>query len=181
MAQTRTIVAVDPATGARLTRRTARTYVAVVVIGDPAQGRAVAATWCGRPDLAEKALRKFSRDDARLAPVVEDSWTEPAAGAKAQAQVAPIVAAIAAAPNPVRLNATSEPTAAKPTAAKPAALSALESLAAGGPLDCATWQALGWPFEGFLAWAQDRDADRRLELMRETIRERGAAACLDLL
>jgi hypothetical protein len=66
-------------------------------------------------------------------------------------------------------------------AAKPAALSALESLAAGGPLDCATWQALGWPFEGFLAWAQDRDADRRLELMRETIRERGAAACLDLL
>jgi hypothetical protein len=90
--------------------------------------------------------------------------------------VAPIVAAIAAAPKPVRLNATSEP-----AAAKPAALSALESLAAGGPLDCATWQALGWPFEGFLAWAQDRDADRRLELMRETIRERGAAACLDLL
>ena len=176
MAQTRAIVAVDPATGARLTRRTARTYVAVVVIGDPTQGRAVAATWCGRPDLAEKALRKFSREDARLAPVVEDSWTEPAAGAKAQAQVAPIVAAIAAAPKPVRLNATSEP-----AAAKPAALSALESLAAGGPLDCATWQALGWPFEGFLAWAQDRDADRRLELMRETIRERGAAACLDLL
>jgi hypothetical protein len=69
----------------------------------------------------------------------------------------------------------------KATAAKSAALSALESLAAGGPLDCATWQALGWPFEGFLAWAQDRDADRRLELMRETIRERGAAACLDLL
>jgi hypothetical protein len=76
MAQTRVITAVDPATGARLTRRTARTYVAVVVVGDPAQGRAQAATWCGRPDLAEKALRKFSRPDARLAPVVEDPWAD---------------------------------------------------------------------------------------------------------
>jgi hypothetical protein len=76
MAQTRVIVAVDPATGARFTRRTARTYVAVVVVGDPAQGKAVAATWCGRPDLAERALRKFSRPDARLAPVVEDPWAE---------------------------------------------------------------------------------------------------------
>jgi hypothetical protein len=74
-----------------------------------------------------------------------------------------------------------KPAVAEPAAAKSAALLALEALAAGGPLNCATWQALGWPFEGFLAWAQDRDADRRLELMRETIRERGAAACLDLL
>jgi hypothetical protein len=87
-----------------------------------------------------------------------------------------------AAPEPTAAKPTAaKPTAAKPTAAKSAALSALESLAAGGPLDCATWQALGWPFEGFLAWAQDRDADRRLELMRETIRERGAAACLDCI
>ena len=78
MAQTRVITAVDPATGARLTRRTARTYVAVVVVGDPAQGNAQAATWCGRPDLAEKALRKFSRPDARLAPVVEDPWADAA-------------------------------------------------------------------------------------------------------
>lgn len=90
MAQTRTIAAVDPATGARLTRRTARTYVAVVVVGDPAQGKAVAATWCGRPDLAEKALRKFSRPDARLAPVVEDPWAdaEPAQAEPAPAPVA---------------------------------------------------------------------------------------------
>jgi len=84
MAQTRVLVAVDPATGARITRRTARTYVAVVVIGDPAQGEAHPATWCGRPDLAEKALRKFSRPDARLAPVVEDPWAE--------AEAAPVVA-----------------------------------------------------------------------------------------
>jgi hypothetical protein len=84
MAQTRVLVAVDPATGARITRRTARTYLAVVVIGDPAEGKAVAATWCGRPDLAEKALRKFSRPDARLAPVVEDPWAE--------AEAAPVVA-----------------------------------------------------------------------------------------
>jgi len=115
--------------------------------------------------------------------------------ARAKADVAPIAAAIAAAPKPLRLNATSEPaakptaakptaakpTAAKPTAAKPAALSALESLAAGGPLDCATWQALGWPFEGFLAWAQRPNADEMVERLRATIRERGAAACLELL
>jgi len=93
MAQTRVLVAVDPATGARITRRTARTYVAVVVIGDPAQGEAHPATWCGRPDLAEKALRKFSRPDARLAPVVEDPWAEAeAAPAPAQAEPAPVVA-----------------------------------------------------------------------------------------
>jgi hypothetical protein len=93
MAQTRVLTAVDPATGARITRRTARTYVAVVVIGDPAQGEAHPATWCGRPDLAEKALRKFSRPDARLAPVVEDPWAEAeAAPAPAQAEAAPVVA-----------------------------------------------------------------------------------------
>jgi len=93
MAQTRVLTAVDPATGARITRRTARTYVAVVVIGDPAQGEAHPATWCGRPDLAEKALRKFSRPDARLAPVVEDPWAEAeAAPAPAQAEPAPVVA-----------------------------------------------------------------------------------------
>jgi hypothetical protein len=100
--------------------------------------------------------------------------------ARAKADVAPIAAPIAAAPKPVRLNATTEP-AAKPTAAKPAALSALESLAAGGPLDCATWQALGWPFEGFLAWAQRPNADAMVERLRAAIRERGAAACLDSL
>jgi hypothetical protein len=103
MAQARTIVAVDPATGARLTRRTARTYVAVVVVGDPAQGRAVAATWCGRPDLAEKALRKFSREDARLAPVVEDPWAEavPALADAAPSPALPGEARPAATPEPL--------------------------------------------------------------------------------
>lgn len=79
MAQTRTIVAVDPATGARLTRRTARTYVAVVVTGDPAQGQAWPQNWAGRPDLAAKQLAKWGPGStARLAPVVEDPWAEPA-------------------------------------------------------------------------------------------------------
>ena len=316
MAQTRTIVAVDPATGTRITRRTARTYVAVVVTGDPAEGQAWPQNWAGRPDLAAKQLAKWGAgSNARLAPVAEDPWAEaemeaaqdepapavaepeaeavahlchkfpistpatwipavtrlqargavvtvgailreterpapvlpgearscaapeplaqveidpykrgewqrtgigpdpvavaerraarwaernpehsyrvvlvaPAAErmARAKAEAAPIVAAIAAAPEPVRLNATTEPAAepaaAKPPAAKPAALSALEGLAAGGPLDCATWQALGWPFEGFLAWAQRPNADAMVERLRATIRERGAAACLDLL
>ena len=75
MAQTRTIVAVDPATGARFTRRTARTYVAVVVTGDPAQGKAWAQNWAGRPDLAQKQLAKWGPEsNARLAPVTEDPW-----------------------------------------------------------------------------------------------------------
>lgn len=77
MPQTRTIVAVDPATGARLTRRTARTYVAVVVTGDPAQGQAWPQNWAGRPDLAAKQLAKWGPGStARLAPVVEDPWAE---------------------------------------------------------------------------------------------------------
>lgn len=79
MAQTRIIVAIDPATGARLTRRTARTYVAVVVTGDPAQGQAWPQSWAGRPDLAAKQLAKWGPGStARLAPVVEDPWAEPA-------------------------------------------------------------------------------------------------------
>ena len=77
MPQTRTIVAVDPATGARLTRRTARTYVAVVVTGDPEKGQAWPQSWAGRPDLAAKRLAKWGPGStARLAPVVEDPWTE---------------------------------------------------------------------------------------------------------
>ncbi len=89
MAQTRVLVAVDPATGARITRRTARAYVAVVVTGDPAQGQAHAQGWCGRPDLAARALAKWEgRCHARLAPVVEDPWAE--------AEVAPVVAEPAA-------------------------------------------------------------------------------------
>ena len=85
MAQTRVLTAVDPATGARITRRTARTYVAVVVTGDPAQGQAHAQGWCGRPDLAARALAKWEgRCNARLAPVIEDPWAE--------AEAAPVVA-----------------------------------------------------------------------------------------
>lgn len=80
MAATRTITAVDPATGARITRRTARTYVAVVVTGDPAQGHAWAQNWCGRPDLAAKQLAKWGPDShARLAPVMADPWATPEA------------------------------------------------------------------------------------------------------
>lgn len=77
MAQTRTLVAVDPATGARLTRRTARSYVAVVVTGDPEKGQAWPQSWAGRPDLAAKQLAKWGPGSgARLAPVVEDPWVD---------------------------------------------------------------------------------------------------------
>jgi hypothetical protein len=98
MAQTRVLVAVDPATGTRITRRTARTYVAVVVTGDPAQGQAWPQNWAGRPDLAAKQLAKWGAgSDARLAPVVEDPWAEAEAEAApapapAQAEPAPVVA-----------------------------------------------------------------------------------------
>jgi hypothetical protein len=92
MAQTRVLIAVDPATGARITRRTARTYVAVVVTGDPAQGQAHAQGWCGRPDLAARALAKWEgRCNARLAPVVEDPWAdaEPAPAVVAEPEAVP--------------------------------------------------------------------------------------------
>ena len=96
MAQTRTIVAVDPATGARLTRRTARTYVAVVVTGDPAQGQAWPQNWAGRPDLAARQLAKWGPGStARLAPVVEDPWAEAAAAPAPEAEPAPAPAVVA--------------------------------------------------------------------------------------
>ena len=61
------ITAVDPITGACLTRRTARTYFAAVVI-DTAQG-VKALAWCGRPDLAHKRLGEIAavNQSARLA------------------------------------------------------------------------------------------------------------------
>lgn len=73
---TRLITAIDPATGARLTRRTHRTYVAAVVTGDPETGKAYAHTWAGRDELAAQQLAKYQRwnPTARLAPVVEDPW-----------------------------------------------------------------------------------------------------------
>jgi len=75
------ITAVDPITGACLTRRTARTYFAAVVI-DTAKGPKALA-WCGRPDLADKRLGEIAavNDSARLALVVADPWAEPAPAA----------------------------------------------------------------------------------------------------
>ena len=62
------ITAVDPITGACLTRRTERTYFAAVVI-DTAQGGVKALAWCGRPDLAHKRLGEIAavNQSARLA------------------------------------------------------------------------------------------------------------------
>ncbi|MEY2748155.1 MAG: hypothetical protein RLZZ168_171 [Cyanobacteriota bacterium] len=97
VAQTRTITALDPATGTRITRRTARTYVAVVVTGDPALGQAWPQSWAGRPDLAAKQLAKWGPGStARLAPVVEDPWAEAPAAPEPVAEPAP-----APAPAPV--------------------------------------------------------------------------------
>lgn len=115
----RTITATDPATGATLTRSTARAYCAVVVVGDPALGEAWPRNWAGRPDLADKALAKWATycPHARLAPVTFDPWAapepEPATPEPAAAPVAtpdPLAAAaadLAAAlePHPLSLQA----------------------------------------------------------------------------
>ena len=92
----RTITATDPATGATLTRSTARAYCAVVVVGDPALGEAWPRNWAGRPDLAAKALAKWAPycPHARLAPVTSDPWAapepEPATPEPAAAPAAPV-------------------------------------------------------------------------------------------
>jgi hypothetical protein len=110
----RTITATDPATGAQITRRTDRAYVAAVVTDD-LKGQAYAVAWAGRPDLAAKALaqRGGAANGYRLAPVTGDPWAtatpEPAA-----APAAPVAAA------------TPEP-AATPAALTPAAAAALEA------------------------------------------------------
>jgi len=69
---TATLKAIDPQTGAVFTRRTDRTYVAVVVFTG-SEGQTVCDCWCGRPDLADKALTKARKawPSARLAPVVD--------------------------------------------------------------------------------------------------------------
>jgi hypothetical protein len=71
----RTITATDPATGAQITRRTDRAYVAAVVTDD-LKGQAYAVAWAGRPDLAAKALaqRGGAANGYRLAPVTGDPW-----------------------------------------------------------------------------------------------------------
>lgn len=94
MAQTRTIAAVDPVTGTRFTRRTARTYCAAIVC-TLSNGKAHAYAWAGRADLAAAQLAKYQRccpdGDARLAPVVEDARAdaEPAPAVVAEPEAAP--------------------------------------------------------------------------------------------
>jgi len=208
MAQTRTITARDPQTGATFKRRTARTYHAAVVVGDPAKPVA----WCGRPELAAKRLAEVAatHPTARLALVVADPWAEPAPAAEppaadylhsepARAVADDVLAALDqlnAKPEPVpavRPCLPGEPaTAPAPshgTAApklpdlKGAAdkVAALEFLAGGGALSSDVWCALGWPFDAFLAWAQRPDADARESALRARIRRDGVAACLAAL
>ena len=208
MAQTRTITARDPQTGATFNRRTARTYYAAVIIDTAAGPKAMG--WVGRPDLAPAQLRKYGavHPEARLALVVADPWAEPAPAAEppaadylhsepARAVADDVLAALdqlGAEPVPaVRPCLPGEPaTAPAPshgTAApklpdlKGAAdkVAALEFLAGGGALSSDVWCALGWPFEGFLAWAQRPDADARESALRARIRRDGVAACLAAL
>jgi hypothetical protein len=91
----RTITATDPLTGAELTRRTDRVYVAAVVTDD-LKGQAYAVAWAGRPDLAAKALaqRGGAANGYRLAPVTGDPWATPdPAPEPTPATAAPVAAA----------------------------------------------------------------------------------------
>lgn len=171
----RTITATDPATGAQLTRRTDRVYVAVVVTGDPAQGHAWAQNWAGRPDLAAKALAKWGPDShARLAPVTADPWATPAPAAQAE----PAPAAPAPAP---RVTLPGEPPAdplppapggglaahrAAAAAGRPVSLAALSrtlgrelGLATGGRIPGPATAPTGDPLEG-LPWDPGTPAAR---------------------
>ena len=185
MAQTRTITARDPITGATFKRRTARTYHAAVVVGDPAKPVA----WCGRPELAAKRLAEVAatHPTARLALVVADPWAEPVAepAAVAEPVAEPVPAVRPCLPGePATAPAPSHGTAApKLPDLKGAAdkVAALEYLAGGGQLSSDVWVALGWPFEAFLAWAQRPDADARESALRARIRRDGVAACLAAL
>jgi hypothetical protein len=142
MAQTRVLTAVDPATGARITRRTARTYVAVVVTGDPARGQAHAQGWCGRPDLAARALAKWEgRCNARLAPVVEDPWAE--------AEAAPVVAEPEAATRRPVLPGEPEPVAARVAEPGPVTLPGEDPGAVAAAL---LTRFSGGGFAGFAPW-----------------------------
>jgi len=208
MAQTRTITARDPQTGATFTRRTARTYHAAVIIDTAAGPKAMA--WVGRPDLAPKQLERHSTagEPARLALVVADPWAEPAPAAEppaaehlhsepARAVADDVLAALdqlnaepvpavrpclpgepATAPAPSHGTAAPKLPDLKGAAEK---VAALEHLAGGGQLSSDVWCALGWPFEGFLVWAQRPDADARESALRARIRRDGVAACLAAL
>jgi len=188
MAQTRSITAVDPITGACLTRRTARNYFAAVVV-DTAQG-VKALAWCGRPDLAHKRLGEIAavNASARLALVAADPWAEPAPAPAEAPAAEPVAEPPAVRPclpgEPATAPAPSHGTAA-PTLpdlkGAPDKVAALEFLAGGGALSSDVWCALGWPFEAFLAWAQRPDADAREAALRARIRRDGVAACLAAL
>jgi hypothetical protein len=211
MAQTRTITARDPQTGATFTRRTARTYHAAVVVGDPAQ----AVAWCGRPELAAKRLAEVTatHPTARLALVVADPWAEPAPAAAESVAEPPAADYLHSAPARAAADevlAALDELSAEPVAAvrpclpgepatapapshgtaapalpdlkgAPDKIAALEFLAGGGALSSDVWVALGWPFEAFLAWAQRPDADARESALRARIRRDGVAACLAAL
>lgn len=151
MAATRTLTAVDPATGARITRRTARTYVGVIVTGDPAQGKAYPQSWAGRPDLAAKQLAKWGPDSyARLAPVVSDPWATPEPAAQAEPTPAPLTEAQEDLALALAEPAQAEPA---PVALEPVALQRLQVRHGGvGP-----WVTVGQGLET-LAAAQARAA-----------------------
>lgn len=95
-AKTTTLQAVDPQTGAVFTRRTARTYVAAVVFTG-SKGQPICDSWCGRPDLAAKALAKAQKawPDARLAPVVDPAAPAPTLRSPAERVADEILEALA--------------------------------------------------------------------------------------
>lgn len=128
MAKLQTLTAIDPRTGARFTRKTARHYVAAIVVTTPnglptLVDASLCQQWASRPDLAQAALAKALRSEptARLAPVANP---EPEAHAQAQAETphpcsaegvaAEALAALA------ELGATPEPTPRTPAEAQAA-------------------------------------------------------------
>lgn len=95
MATLQTLTAVDPLTGAQFTRKTARAYVAAVIVTSPnglptLADAGLCQQWASRPDLAQAALAKALKSEptARLAPVVSPE-AEPQAQAAPQAEPTP--------------------------------------------------------------------------------------------
>ena len=78
MAKTRTITATFQ-NGEEVTRTTARTYTHVVhIFATNEQGKTTLAfNWCGRPDLMEKCVAKYSSlegAEIMVAPLTNDPW-----------------------------------------------------------------------------------------------------------
>ena len=67
----RTLKAIDPVTGQVFTRRTARTYIACLVLTSAHDGKDHAVNWFGRPELAAAGLARSRQFNAtgRLAEV----------------------------------------------------------------------------------------------------------------